>query len=148
MNIRDEIGNIDRTIDTNAVQFLASTECSLRDTAVQDMIHMRMLLHAMVFQLPLLSNEGLKIRLGWLHYRSFDPSLLQQPIKQLPEEVERGVFIPANDDFRAETTQTLTNEGTSSFNWENVPIRFLQGVTGAFAKLWVDILASDLLRYS
>ena len=66
----------------------------------------------MLFQYPLGSHERFNFSLGQLNNGSLHASLPQEPIMELPEQVERRVVTAANDDLRAETTQALTNDGS------------------------------------
>ena len=134
------------TNDNHAVQPLARTKSSLRDTEGQDVTHIRTLPSGMLFQLPLLSHDGLKLLLGWLHHRPLDPAFLQKPIKKLPKQVKFKIFIPADDNFRTETTKTMTNKGTRDNSWEHNPAKVFQTYTKVFTKLWLEIVPADLLK--
>ena len=46
--------------------------------------------------------------------RSPGPTLLQQPIEEFVEKLERSDVIPANHKCRAEAAQTLSNDGSRS----------------------------------
>ena len=76
----------------------------MTDTERQLVTHISTFARGMLFQLPLLYYYK-KIHFGWLCHKSFDASVLQETIEQLPEQVERGKVILARDDLRAEAAQ-------------------------------------------
>ena len=125
--------------DTHAVQVLASRQSSMKHTERQDVTHIVTVLHRMLFQLPLLSHEGLKLGLGSLCRRSFDPALLKKPIKQLLKGGKQTVVISAKNDRRAETTQNLTIGGSCGKSQEHIVKKVLQKLTALFPELWHQV---------
>ena len=96
--------------------------------------------------LSLLTHKGVEFGLRRFHLRPPHPTKFNQPIQQLPKEVESGIFVAPNHNFRAKTTKPLSNLRPRSNCREDVAHQILKETTAVPAELFAEEAAVSLLK--
>ena len=96
--------------------------------------------------LSLLTHKGVEFGLRRFHLRSPHPAKFKQPIQQLPKEMESGIVVAPNHNFRAKTTEPLTNLRPRSNCREDGAYQILQKTTAVPTELFAEEAAINLLK--
>ena len=125
---------------------LTSTKISLRRAKRQDITYVRAAPSRRPLQLSLLLHKGLVLSPTSLNLNALDPPSFQKPIQQKTKQMQRRVVVPANDDYRARTTQSLSNRGTGSYGGQHRGSELLQKSTGVSLELLFQIRTPNLVE--
>ena len=93
------------------------------------------------FHLSLLTHKRVEFGFRGLNLRSPHPAKLKQPIQQLPKEMEGGIIVAPNHNFRAEATKPLTNLGPRSNCRKNGAHQIFKKTTAVLAELLAQKVA-------
>ena len=96
--------------------------------------------------LSLLTHKRVEFGLRRFHLRSPHPAKFKQPIQQLPKEMESGIVVAPNHNFRAKTTKPLTNLRPRSNCWENGAHQILQKTTAVPTELFAEKAAINFFK--
>ena len=91
---------------------------------------------AACLNLSLLTHKRVEFGLRRFHLRSPHPAKFKQPIQQLPKEMESGIVVAPNHNFRAKTTKPLTNLRPRSNFRKNGAYQILQKTTAVLTELF------------
>ena len=104
---------------TYFIQVPTSAKTSLSRTERQDVTYVRAAPRGRPLQLPLFLHKGLVLSPTRLNFAPPGSTLLQQPIQELDEELQRSNIVPTNHNRRAKTTQTLSDDRACSNGGQN-----------------------------
>ena len=134
--------------DTYYKQMLVSTKTSPQRAKRQEVTYVRAAPRWKPIRLSLLLNQGLVFSPTSLNIIAFDPPPFQKPIQQKTKQMQRRVVVPANDDCRVKTTQSMCNHGTGSYGGQHRVHEFLLKSTGVPLELPLQIRTPNLHRHS
>ena len=123
--------------DTHFILVLRSTETGLCRTEREDVTYVRAAPRGLPLQLPLFLHKGLVLSPARFNFAPSGPTLLQKPIQQLVEQLQRSDVIPTNHKCRAEAAQTLSCYWSRSNGRQNTIHKFFEKATCITAKLSV-----------
>ena len=90
--------------DTYFIQVPMSAKTNLCRTKWPDVIYVRAAPRGRPLQLPLFLHKGLVLSPERLNFAPPGPTILQKPIQELVEELQRSNIVPTNHNRRAKTT--------------------------------------------
>ena len=96
--------------------------------------------------LSLLTHKRVEFGLRRFHLRSPHPAKFKQPIQHLPKEMESGIVVAPNQNFRAKTTKPLANLRPRSICRENGAHQILKKTTALPTELFAEEAAVNLLK--
>ena len=96
--------------------------------------------------LSLLTHKRVEFGLRRFHLRSPHPTKFKQPIQQLPKEMESGIIVAPNHNFRAKTTKPLANLRPRSNCRKDGAHQILRKTTAVPTELFAEEAALNLLK--